>query len=40
MAYRITLQDEEKTLTDDVIDLQINTIKSGLMKKFPTISYR
>ncbi len=40
MAYRITLQDEEKTLTDDVIDLQINTIKSGLMKKFPTITYR
>ncbi len=40
MAYRITLQDTEKTLTDEVIDSQINAIKSGLMKKFPAISYR
>ncbi len=40
LAYRITLQDEEKTLTDEVIENQINTIKSGLMKKFPTINFR
>lgn len=40
MAYRITLQDEEATLTDDTIDKEISAIKSGLMKKFQTISFR
>ncbi|MBQ3642080.1 phenylalanine--tRNA ligase subunit beta [bacterium] len=40
LAYRITLQNEEATLTDEQIDKEINTIKSGLMKKFPTISFR
>jgi phenylalanyl-tRNA synthetase beta chain len=40
MAYRITLQNEEATLTDDVIDNEINSIKSGLMKKFPTVNFR
>lgn len=40
MAYRITLQNDEATLTDDVIDNEINSIKSGLMKKFPTVNFR
>ncbi len=40
LAYRITLQNEEATLTDELIDKEINSIKSGLMKKFPAISFR
>ena len=40
LAYRITLQDEEATLTDELIDKEISSIKSGLIKKFPTISFR
>lgn len=40
LAYRITLQDEEATLTDEVIEKQIALIKSGLIKKFPTVSLR
>ncbi len=40
LAYRITLQDEEATLTDEIIDKEISNIKTGLMKKFQTISYR
>ncbi len=40
LAYRITLQNEEATLTDDIIEKEINTIKSGLVKKFPTINFR
>ena len=31
-AFRITLQDENKTLTDDIIQGEINKIKSGLEK--------
>lgn len=40
LAYRITLQNEEATLTDDIIEKEVNTIKSGLVKKFPTIIFR
>ena len=40
LAYRITLQKEEATLTDEEIEKEISGIKSGLMKKFPTISFR
>lgn len=40
LAYRITLQNEDATLTDEVIEKEINSIKSGLMKKFSTISFR
>ena len=40
LAYRITLQNEEATLTDDLIDKEVNAIKSGLMKKFPTVNFR
>ena len=40
LAYRITLQDEEATLTDEVIEKEINAIRNGLMKKFPAINFR
>lgn len=40
LAYRITLQNEEATLTDEIIEKEINAIKSGLIKKFPTVSLR
>lgn len=40
MAYRITLQDEASTLTDEIIEKQISSIKAGLIKKFPTVSIR
>ena len=40
MAYRITLQDNENTLTEDVINNEINSIKSGLIKKFTQINFR
>ena len=40
LAYRITLQNEETTLTDEIIEKEINSIKSGLIKKFPTVSFR
>ena len=40
LAYRITIQDEEATLTDEIIEKQIASIKSGLIKKFPTVSFR
>lgn len=40
LAYRITIQDEEATLTDEIIEKQIAGIKSGLIKKFPTVSFR
>ncbi len=40
LAYRITLQSAEATLTDDIINNEISSVKSGLMKKFPAISFR
>ncbi len=40
LAYRIILQNEEATLTDEIIDSEINNIKTGLIKKFPTINFR
>ena len=40
LAYRITLQSDENTLTDEIIDKQIELIKFGLIKKFPAISFR
>lgn len=40
LAYRITMQDEEATLTDEIIEKQMAAIKSGLIKKFPTVNFR
>ena len=40
LAYRITLQNEEATLTDEIIEKEVANIKSGLIKKFPAINFR
>ena len=32
MAYRIILQDENQTLTDEVIDKEMTKIRDGLVK--------
>ncbi len=40
MAFRITLQDESKTLTDDIIQAEINKIKAGLEKNIIGLSLR
>lgn len=39
-AYRITLQDENKTLTDEIIQCEINKIKSGLEKNIIGLTFR
>lgn len=39
-AFRITLQDENKTLTDDVIQGEINKIKAGLEKNITGLILR
>lgn len=40
MAYRITLQDEAKTLTDSEIETEINKIKAGLEKNIQGLLLR
>lgn len=40
LAYRITLQDPEATLTDERVDSEINKIKEGLKKAYSDISFR
>ena len=40
MAYRITLQDENQTLTDEVIDKEMNKIREGLAKALPDVVLR
>ncbi len=40
VAYRITLHDEAKTLTDDIIESEISKIKQGLEKTFESLSFR
>lgn len=40
IAYRITLQDTEATLTDEKIDAEIQKIKEGLKKAYPEASFR
>ncbi|MBQ4647362.1 MAG: phenylalanine--tRNA ligase subunit beta [Candidatus Gastranaerophilales bacterium] len=40
MAFRITLQDENKTLTDEIIQSEINKIKAGLEKNIIGLSLR
>jgi len=40
VAFRVTLQDVEKTLTDDVIDAEVTRIKDGLKKAYTDISFR
>ena len=40
LAFRIVLQDENKTLTDDIIQAEINKIKAGLEKNIIGLSLR
>ena len=40
VAFRITLQDMEATLTDEKIDSEIQKIKEGLKKTYPEASFR
>ena len=40
VAFRITLQDMEATLTDEKIDSEIQKIKEGLKKSYPEASFR
>ncbi len=40
LAYRITLQDENKTPTDEIIEAEISKIKAGLEKTFEGLSFR
>lgn len=40
VAYRITLQDNDKTLTDEIIEKEISKIKEGLNKTFTGLSFR
>ena len=40
VAYRITLQDAEATLTDEKIDAEIQKVREGLKKAYPEASFR
>jgi len=40
IAFRITLQDPESTLVDEVIDSEISNIKNGLKKIYADIKFR
>ena len=40
MAFRIKLQDKEATMTDEVIDNEMNKIRAGIQKAFPQATFR
>ena len=40
LAFRIRLQDENATLTEEVIEKQMSAIKTGLQKSYSEISFR
>ncbi len=40
LAFRITLQDENKTMTDDIIQNEVNKIKMGLQKNIIGLTLR
>lgn len=40
IAFRVKLQDENSTLTDEIVDAQMKTIKTGLEKSFEGITLR
>ncbi len=40
MAFRIKLQNPEATLTDEIIDTEMNKIRSGIQKAFPQATFR
>ena len=40
LAFRIKMQDENATLTDEVIDRQMNNVRTKLQKTYTEISFR
>ena len=40
LAFRIKMQDENATLTDDVIERQMNNVRAKLQKTYEEISFR
>ena len=40
MAFRIKLQNAEATLTDEIIDSEMNKIRAGIQKAFPQATFR
>jgi len=40
VAYRVHLQDESATLTDEIVDKEIANIKAGLKKSFTELDFR
>lgn len=40
VAFRIKMQDENATLTDEIIDSQMNSVRDNLQKTFEQISFR
>ena len=40
VAYHITLQDENQTLTDEIIDKEMTKIREGLVKNIPSVVLR
>jgi len=40
IAFRIKMQDEQATLTDSIIDIQMNSIRDNLQKTFKEIAFR
>lgn len=40
MAFRIKMQDEQTTLTDEIIDIQMNSVRTALEKTFEKITFR
>ena len=40
IAFRIKMQDEQATLTDSIIDVQMNSVRDNLQKAFAEIAFR
>lgn len=40
VAFRIKMQDENSTLTDEIIDRQIDSVRTNLQKTFEQVSFR
>ncbi len=40
VAFRVKMQDEKATLTDEIIDSQMKSLKMSLQKTFKDISFR
>ncbi len=40
LAFRIKLQNEDATLTDETIDTEIEKIRKGITKAFPQVTFR